>query len=213
MTRRSSTRNVYESNWIMAHSKAFTDFISISLAKMQKVKITLLHLQNCNGDRAPAAIPNASLADDVYADFKDVRHIVSFSWAIELSLSKLRNPESNVKTEMVAVLIECCDHASELLNAFTQTDTQLETDHRDNNDPVTIHWQHTTIPVEHIVKSIDLIRRLRNIRPLPDKSTTTHQQCHPVTRHQGDSCDSIDETHKAVMAINRLSETKEHHDA
>lgn len=173
MTRRSSTRNVYESNWIMAYSKAFTDFISISLAKMQKVKVALLHLQNSNGAKTPIAIPNASLADDVYADFKDVRHIVSFSWAIELSLSKLRNPELSVKAEMIAVLIECCDHASELLSVFTHMDTQLEADRSDNNDPVTIHWQHLAIPVEHIVKSIDLIRRLRNIRPLPDKSTTT----------------------------------------
>lgn len=127
-------------------NKAITDFVSNSHEQLRGIRVVLLHLQRSPADAAVTnAIPCAILDNKKLSDFHGWNHIVSFSWAFEAALSRVRDAKIHAEVDLIVLLLACCDHICEMLNQLALS----------NSKPL------PEIPVEKLVKSIDLIRQLR----------------------------------------------------
>jgi two-component system chemotaxis sensor kinase CheA len=96
---------------------AFTDPINNCLELMQNMKVALLRLQRSPTDIAiVSTIPCATQAIKELANFHGSKHIVAFSYVFEGVLSRVRNAELRVGSNLIALLLSCCEHISEMVS-------------------------------------------------------------------------------------------------
>src|SRR5450756_400346 len=100
----------------MICNRAFTDTINNSLKLMQDMKVALLRLQRSPADTAVAStIPCATQSIKGLANFHGSKHIVAFSYVFEGVLSRVRDAELRAEANLIALLLSCCDHVSEMV--------------------------------------------------------------------------------------------------
>lgn len=124
----------------MSCNTSFTAPINNSLELMQDMKVALLRLQRSPAETAVASIiPRATQAIKGLANFHGSKHIVAFSYVFEGVLSRVRDAELRAEANLIALLLSCCDHVSEMVS-------QLATNEE--------------IYLGHFKKSLGLIRQL-----------------------------------------------------
>jgi two-component system chemotaxis sensor kinase CheA len=124
----------------MSCNRTLIDPINNSLELMQNMKVALLRLQRSPADTAVAStIPCATQAIKGLANFHVSKHIVEFSYVFEGVLSRVRDAELRAEANLIALLLSCCDHVSEMVS-------QLATNEE--------------IYLGHFKKSLGLIRQL-----------------------------------------------------
>jgi len=98
-------------------NKAFTHPINNCLELMQDMKVALLRLQRSPTVTAVVStIPCATQAIKELANFHGSKHIVAFSYVFEGVLSRVRNAELRVGSNLIVLLLSCCEHISEMLS-------------------------------------------------------------------------------------------------
>jgi len=101
----------------MSCNRAFTDTINNSLKLMQDMKVALLRLQRSPADTAVAStIPCATQSMKGLANFHGSKHIVAFSYVFEGVLSRVRDAELRAEGNLIALLLSCCDHVSQMVS-------------------------------------------------------------------------------------------------
>ncbi len=101
----------------MSCNRALIDPINNSLDRMQDMKVALLRLHRSPVDTAVAStIPCATQAIKELANFYGSKYIVAFSYVFEGVLSRVRNAELRVESNLSALLLSCCEHISEMVS-------------------------------------------------------------------------------------------------
>jgi len=107
----------------MAGNGISTGIASDTHQLMQDIKDGLLHLKQSPTDPALAnSIPNSAQAVKNMADLDKYKHVVTFLSAFEAVLSRVRNGELQPKTELIALLLICCDHVSRISSQLAHRD-------------------------------------------------------------------------------------------
>jgi two-component system, chemotaxis family, sensor kinase CheA len=101
----------------MSCNIAFTDAINNSLELMQEMKVALLRPQWSPADTTVAnTIPCATQAIKGLANFHGSKYIVAFSYVFEGVLSRMRDAELRAEANLIALLLSCCDHVSQMVS-------------------------------------------------------------------------------------------------
>lgn len=108
----------------MHSNRMSNDFISSYIHEsMQYIKDVLLLLQQSPTDISVAStIPSTTQAIEDMTDFDEYKHVVALLCAIEGVLHRVRDAELRPKTELIALLLICCDHVSRMVRQFANRD-------------------------------------------------------------------------------------------
>jgi len=107
----------------MRCNRAFTDPINNSLELIQDMKVALLRLQQSPTDTAIAnIIPGTTQAIKDMTSFYGCKHVIAFSYVFEGVLKKVRDANLRAEGDLIALLLSCCDHVSEMLGHLATSD-------------------------------------------------------------------------------------------
>jgi len=107
----------------MRCNRAFTDPINNSLELIQDMKVALLRLQRSPADTAIAStLPCVTQAINDMTSFYGCKHVIAFSYVFEGVLSRVRDAEFLAEPDLIALLLSCCDHVSEMLGHLATSD-------------------------------------------------------------------------------------------
>jgi len=107
----------------MRCNRAFTDPINNSLELIQDMKVALLRLQQSPTDTAIAnIIPGTTQAIKDMTSFYGCKHVIAFSYVFEGVLKKVRDANLRAEGDLIALLLSCCDHVSEMLGPLATSD-------------------------------------------------------------------------------------------
>ncbi len=100
-----------------------TDVIGDTLELMQDIKDALLCLHESPTDIGVAnAIPSTTQAIQDMANHYGFKHVVAFLSVTEGVLNRIRDAELQPKANLVALLLICCDHVSEMVGQLAHRD-------------------------------------------------------------------------------------------